>query len=256
MADRRRRPVEAEAQPSGRTATNAREILDRAQRLQAPAVGRYVARLRRKYPDDSPAEIIARLERRYLNTVIAAGSAVGAAAAVPGVGTFTAMTAMTGETAVFLEASALLALSVAEVHGIHPEDIERRRALVLAVALGEEGILALGRVVGTRGGVLNRLASAGGTTNLARLNKTLLNRVTRRYLIRRSPLVLGKLLPAGVGAAIGGVGNRALGRRVIENAESAFGPPPTRWRHPVTVVDALPPDIEVTESTLPRRRRK
>ncbi|NDZ96422.1 hypothetical protein G3I13_11055 [Streptomyces sp. SID6673] len=205
-------------------------LLDRAQRLQGPAVAKYVRNLRTAHPEESPAQIITRLEKTYLTAVTGSGGAVGATAAVPGVGTMTALGAMTGETAFFLEASALLALSIAEVHGIPVHDSERRKTLVLAVALGEEGVVALGRLVGTQGGALRRLGGAaipGG--GLGKLNKTLVNKLTKKYAIKRAPLVFGKLMPAGIGAMIGGIGNRALGRRVITNSREAFGPPPTTW---------------------------
>ena len=68
--------------PPGKAVEVTGGILDRAQRLQAPAVKKYVDSLRRKYPDDSPAQIIERLEKRYLNAVTGSGGAVGAAAAV------------------------------------------------------------------------------------------------------------------------------------------------------------------------------
>lgn len=232
---------------SSRVVSTAGGLLDRAQELQAPAVKKYVDSIRRKYPDDSPAQIITRLERRFLTAVTGSGGAVGATAAIPGVGTATAFGAMTGETLLFIEASALLTLAIAEVHGIRIEETERRKALVMTVALGEEGIAALGRLVGTRGGALRRLgASSVSGGRLAAYNKMLVNRLTRRYALRKAPLVVGKLLPAGVGAAIGGFGNRALGKRVISNAEAAFGPPPPFWTIDAEIVDAPP---------LPERRR-
>ena len=214
--------------PPGKAVEVTGGILDRAQRLQGPAVKKYVDSLRRKYPDNSPAQIIERLEKRYLNAVTGSGSAVGAAAAVPGVGTMTAFGAMTGDTAFFLEASALLALSIAEVHGIGVHETDRRKSLVLAVALGEEGVLALGRVVGTRGGP-------------TKLNKTLVNKLVRKYAIRRAPLIFGKLMPAGIGAVIGGAGSRALGRKVVHNAREAFGPAPSFWVLDAEVVDETSP---------------
>lgn len=221
----------ADAQrPPAKAVDMAGSIIDRAQRLQAPAVAKYVAGLRASHPDETPAQIIERLEKTYLLTVTGSGGAVGAAAAIPGVGTIAAIGALTGETALFLEASALLALSIAEVHGIPIEDAERRKALVLSVALGEEGVVALGRVVGTRGGALRRLGTSaipgGGLTGL---NKKLLTKLTRKFALRRAPLAVGKLMPAGIGAVVGGVGNRAMGKRVIANAREAFGPPPTSW---------------------------
>ncbi|WP_461665317.1 hypothetical protein [Gordonia sputi] len=221
-------------------------LLDKAQRLQAPAVKKYVNALRKAHPDESPEQIIRRLEKQFLRTVMGTGSAVGATAAIPGVGTMTALTAMTGETALFLEASALLALAVAEVHGIGVEQSERRKTLVLAVALGEEGVAALGRLIGTRGGALRRLGTAaipGG--GLSKLNTTLMNKIVKKYAIKRAPLIFGKLMPAGIGAVVGGAGNRALGRRVVLNAREAFGPAPKSWHG--DVVDGS----VVTEPGLP-----
>ena len=40
----------------------------------------------------------------------------------------------------------------------------------------------------------------------------------------------GKVLPAGIGAIVGGVGNRMMGKRIVENARAAFGAAPARWR--------------------------
>ncbi|NED69099.1 hypothetical protein G3I15_50090, partial [Streptomyces sp. SID10244] len=66
-------------------------LLDRAQRLQGPAVAKYVRNLRTAHPEESPAQIITRLEKTYLTAVTGSGGAVGATAAVPGVGTMTAL---------------------------------------------------------------------------------------------------------------------------------------------------------------------
>ena len=102
------------------------------------------------YPDETPEQIIRRLEavpgdghqrrrcgRRHRS--------------LPGVGTMAALSAVAGESLFFLEASALLALAVAEVHGIDPADQQRRESLVLAVALGEEGVTALGKILSAAG---------------------------------------------------------------------------------------------------------
>ena len=37
---------------------------------------------------------------------------------------------------------------------------------------------------------------------------------------------MGRALPFGIGAVVGGVGNRLMGRAVITNAREAFGPIP------------------------------
>ena len=80
---------------------------------------------------------------------MASGAAVGSAAAFPGIGTLVAMSAVAGETVVFLEATAVFVLAVAEVHGIPAEHRERRRALVLAVLVGDDGKHAVADLIGT-----------------------------------------------------------------------------------------------------------
>ncbi|MFI5779060.1 hypothetical protein [Nocardia sp. NPDC051570] len=208
-----------------------RSLLDNASRLQAPAVGRYVAKLRRTYPQDNPAQIIARLERRFLLMVTASGTTVGAIAAVPGIGTILSLFAMTAETAFFLEASAVFTLAVAAVHGIVLEDKERRRTLVLGVALGESGMEAVQQGVGHSAKnwpdlLANRIPGIRG------MNDGLLKRFVVQLITKRAVLMFGKVLPAGIGAVIGGFGNRVMGRSVVRNARKAFGPAPATFTAP------------------------
>ncbi|WP_028477256.1 membrane protein [Nocardia sp. CNY236] len=213
------------------------ELLDTGSRVQAPAVAGYVDRLRQAHPDDSPAQIIARLERHYLLAVTGSGAAAGATATFPGIGTVSAIAAVTAETAFFLEASAVFTLSVAAVHGISPEDRQQRRALVLTVVLGERGIEILQKRIGST-------AKNWGATfahripGLAGVNDSLLERFIVRWFTKRTALIVGKVLPAGVGAVIGGAGNRALGSATIANARNAFGSAPALWPTDRLVVDA------------------
>ncbi|AYF72684.1 hypothetical protein D7D52_00955 [Nocardia yunnanensis] len=213
-------------------------LLDNGAQVQAPAVAKYVGKLRDAHPGESPAQIVTRLEKLYLNTVTGSGTAVGATAAVPGVGTVASLAAMSAETAFFLEASAVFTLAVAAVHGIAPEDKERRRALVLAVVLGESGMEIVQKSVGHSaknwGGLL-----AGKVPGISTMNDTLLKRFLMRFLAKRSALMVGKVIPAGIGAAIGGLGNRALGHGIIDNARQAFGAPPRTWPRPL-IIDADP----------------
>jgi hypothetical protein len=95
-----------------------------------------------------PAEVIAVLEKQYLAAVTETGAAVGGAAAAPGIGTIVALTLSGGEIAVFLETTALFALTVAEVHGIRVDEVERRRTLVLTVVLGEHGSKLVEKMAG------------------------------------------------------------------------------------------------------------
>ena len=102
------------ATPGGRPKASSRalaQVIERSSRLQGPAAEAYVARLRRAHPGASPAEIVAKLEKRYLAALTASGAAVGSAATFPGVGTLAAMSAGAGETVFFLEATAVFVLA-------------------------------------------------------------------------------------------------------------------------------------------------
>ncbi|MCC3329163.1 hypothetical protein [Nocardia abscessus] len=230
------------------------ELLDTGSRLQAPAVAKYVDRIRRSHPDESPAQIIDRLEKQYLLAVTGSGSAVGATAAFPGVGTVAAIAAVSAETTFFMEASAVFTLAVASVHGITPEDQEQRRALVLAVVLGESGMQIVQKSVGTSAKNWGT-AFANRIPGLSSMNDSLLKRFIIRFITKRAALMAGKVLPAGIGAVIGGAGNRALGKATISNARKAFGPPPGTWpidrnlvidADPLTAIDPAKPQPPAT----------
>lgn len=208
------------------------QILERGARVQAPAVKAYVARLRAADPSATPADIITRLDKHYRAAVMASGAAVGSAAAFPGIGTLVAMSAVAGETVVFLEATAVYVLAVAEVHGIPVDHRERRRALVLAVLVGEDSKRAVADLIGS-GRTSGAWVSDGAATlplpALSQLNSRLLRYFVKRYTLKRGAMAFGKLLPVGVGAVVGGVGNRLMAKKIIANAHSAFGTPPARW---------------------------
>src|SRR5690606_40327267 len=88
---------------------------------------------------------------------------------------------------------------------------------------------------------------------LSGMNDSLMKRFIVRFLTKRMALMAGKVIPMGIGAVIGGVGNRALGRTTVDNARKAFGPPPPDWSgHRVPVIDAAPlPAIEAAKKAGP-----
>lgn len=223
----------------GMTARALSRVIERSERVQGPAVRAYVQRLRDRDPDAGPAQVVTRLEKRYLAAATASGAAVGATATVPAVGTLLALSAVAGETAVFLEATAFFVLCVAEVHGIPVHDRERRRALVLAVLVGDEGKGAMADLLGTgrTSGAWLTQGSAGVAAlplpAVSELNSRLLRYFVKRFTLRRGALAFGKLLPVGLGALVGAIGNRMIGKKIVGNAREAFGAPAGRW--PVTL---------------------
>lgn len=234
---------------SGRPKASTRalaHVIERSSRIQGPAAEALVARLRRAYPGASPAEIVTKLENRYLAALMASGAAVGSAATFPGIGTLTALSAGAGETVFFLEATAIFVLSIAQVHGIPADHHERRRALVLAVLVGDDSKRAIGELIGparTNGGWLAEGMASLPLSSLGRFNARMLKYFVKRYALRRGALMFGKMLPVGIGAAVGGAGNRIVGKKIVRNARRAFGAPPARWPNPLHV---LPPVHEVS----------
>jgi len=216
-------------------------IIERGARVQAPAVKAYVDRLRAHSPNATPAEIVTALEKHYLAAVMASGAAVGSAAAFPGIGTLAAMSAVAGETVVFLEATSVFVLAVAEVHGIPADHRERRRALVLSVLVGEDSKHAVADLLGpgrTSGSWISDGAATLPLPAVSQLNSRLLKYFVKRYTLRRGAIAFGKLLPVGIGAVVGGVGNRLMGKRIVANARKAFGNPPPRWPAALHVLPA------------------
>lgn len=216
--------------------------LDRVLAIQRPAVLAHLRSIRLRHPNASTLDIVHMLERRYLAAVTTGGAAVGATAVVPGVGTAVTLALSGVETVAFLEASALFAQSLAEVHGIPVENPDRARALVMTLMLGKEGVdlvAQLAQQAAGRGPTRDRYWGEMITKTLPRaavgpLVDRLKSSFVRQFATKGGASFIGKALPFGIGAAVGGVGNHILGRRVLVNSRRAFGAPPA----------VLPPELE------------
>ncbi|WP_448005221.1 hypothetical protein [Agromyces bauzanensis] len=208
--------------------------IDAVLSIQRPVVVAHLRGIRRRFPNATPDQIVRILERRYLAAVTTGGAAVGATAVIPGIGTGVTLALSSVETAGFLEATALFAQSVAEVHGIAVENPERARALVMTLMLGREGIdlvrqlasQATGRGVARNAYwgelITNSMPKAVMGTVVDRLRTIFI----RQFAVRGGAGIIGKAIPFGIGAAIGGAGNHLLGRKVLQQSRLAFGAPP------------------------------
>ncbi|MGV7637388.1 hypothetical protein PJI23_33745, partial [Mycobacterium kansasii] len=79
------------------------------------------------------------------------------------------------------------------------------------------GLGALRATVGAKNAsLMNLKKNPTQLPGLGNLNKQLMKMFSRRFLAKKSPLILGKLLPAGIGAVVGAGGNRVLGKGVIK----------------------------------------
>lgn len=210
---------------------------DRLLTTQRPVVLAHIRGLRKRHPHDTPADTIRRLEKHFLSVVTSSGASVGAAAVVPGVGTGIGLALTSVETALFLEASALFAQSVTEVHGIAVTDPDRARTIVMAMMLGQSGselvlnltAQATGKAVPRNrfwGDVIGRNVPQAFVGQIADRIKTVF---LRRFARNTTTGAFGRILPFGIGAVIGGTGSHLLGRRIIRASRTAFGPPPPHF---------------------------
>lgn len=255
--------------------------IDRVLSVQRPVVLAHIRAIRRGKPNATPAEIIRSLERRYLAAVTTGGAAVGATAAIPAIGTASSLALSGAETAGFLEASALFAQSVTEVHGIPTVDPERARALVMTLVLGNAGTDLVRQFTGQVTGTAPGRSAYWGRMLTQNLPVTALNpmldRIKRlfikKFALAQGTNVVGRLIPFGIGAVIGGGGNHLLGRQIVRTAREGFGPAPDvfpEWLEPrvklKTPKAPKPPkpprevgqrrELRIPLPSLPRRRPK
>lgn len=207
--------------------------IDRVLSIQRPLVLAHIRLLRRSHPAATPAQLIHILERRYLLAITSGGAAVGATAMVPVIGTGVTLTLSGVETAGFLEATALFAQSVAEVHGVAIADPVRARALVMTMIMGRAGSDLLksfaGEVTGGEPARRNHwgqlVTSAIPQGLMGPVSDQIKSHFLKKFAVTQGTSLLGKAVPFGVGAAIGGIGNNMAGRTVIKSAREAFGEP-------------------------------
>lgn len=238
--------------------------LDRVLSVQRPAVVAHLRGIRARHPEASTLDIARMLERRYLAAVTTGGAAVGATAVVPGIGTGVTLALSGVETLGFLEATALFAQSLAELHGIRLDNPDRARALVLTLMVGKEGVDLVSQFARQAGGkgparttywgdlVTRSLPRAAVGPLVDRLKSAFL----RRFAAQGSASVLGKALPFGVGAVVGGAGNHILGRRVVVGARRAFGAPPADYPAELEPQERRATTAPTSRRMLPRRRRR
>lgn len=206
------------------------DLLDKAITLQSPLVRKNIARARQRNPEATPADVIRNLERMYVSALTGTGAAVGGAAAAPGVGTGVALALSGGEFLSSLQLSALFALSIAEVHDVPIDEVERRRTIVMGIMLGGSGSATITKVAERTGQHWGRqiVGQVSGET-LRQINRLLGRHFITKYGTKQGIIVLGRVAPFGIGAVIGGGANAALATLAVRAARRAFGPPPTSW---------------------------
>jgi len=182
------------------------------------------ARLRRARPDISSVEIANVLIARYRKELAAAGAAAGGASAIPGVGTAGSLAISAADAGWTVGRLGEMVLSIGAAYGREAEEIEERRAWVIAVlgmASGAAGgIGGVAGQVGAKGGV--KVVKAIPMWQITQLNQALGGRIVVKWGAKQGVVRLGRLVPFGLGAAIGGGGNVLLVHAVGARAKDFF----------------------------------
>ena len=148
---------------------------------------------------------------------------MGAADTVPGGG----IPSAAFDVVAFTEASVLYALTLAEIHDIHPEDIERRRLLVQTILIGDSAITALNKGASRSVPYWGRQIVNGiPMSAVHRANKLLGPRFITKYGTKQGVLVLSKQIPLGLGIGVGAGANYLVGRTIVKTSRKVFGPAP------------------------------
>ncbi len=209
---------------SGRS-TALERALDKAIAIPAARIEERVARMRRDRPGADAAELVEMAASRFRRDAGLSSGAVGASAALPAISTGAAAALTVGQSAAFIASAVTYVLTVAEIQGVHIVDTERRRALVLSALLGKEGSEAVQGQLGLSSMFwAAQLLMQMPLPSVKSINAHLIKRVAKRSAAKGGALALGRLLPFGIGAAIGWKGGRALANQVIEGAQAALGP--------------------------------
>jgi hypothetical protein len=187
------------------------EILERFQLLpDRHEMHRRVAEIRA----ENPAEPVATLAQRQVTATVVRCTGVGVAAGlpgtIPGLGTFAQVCATLGiaggEAALLLRNVASLQYQVAGLYGHDLYAPERIDELLIVAGLQSGAVLPAreaGKRVGTKiaAAQFNRHVSGA---MLRKINLKLGTTVFTKYGTKRGGIALGRMLPFGVGATIGG----------------------------------------------------
>lgn len=188
-------------------------------------------------PGNHPGEKAKAIALPVRRSMTALGAAAGAVAAAPTVGTTTAVGTLLAELGVVALRTTHMVMSIGAAYGHLEASTEERRAWVLAVlAFGDdaaEEFATLVRDMGekvTDGHAIDIAGEAlgGGAGQVAtvdalrRINTMLVGQVLRKWGARRGAATVGKLLPFGIGAAVGGSANFFMTREFAKQADRFF----------------------------------
>lgn len=178
-------------------------------------------------------EQVRRINKAFARELATVGAVSGGVAAVPGAGTAAAVALSGADIAISVTRTTDLILSIGAAHGLTQASVEDRRAWVLAIlAYQEAASQGFTKLASELGKGLGKKATAGISTEALRsINRALGRTIITKYGSKRGAIAIGRALPFGIGAVIGGGSNYWMTRGIGRHANRFFLDLPEALRH-------------------------
>lgn len=190
-------------------------------------------RVRANMANRTSTDIAAAIIRRVATELATAGAIAGAVAAAPAVGTSATLATTAADVGLSFGRLGVMVMAVGLAYGTDLGDEEVRKQHVYAVLSGSgqyltEGERAAGdlkkqlgnKAISRRDGASNLPGGLGKVTDL--VTSRVGTKVISRLAAQELAIKIGTLLPLGIGAGVGAVGNRALVNSVGRTAQRYF----------------------------------
>ncbi|MDO5722720.1 MAG: hypothetical protein Q4P06_09325 [Actinomycetaceae bacterium] len=195
-----------------------------------------VNELRIKHPDASPAQLAAIVTKDFRRLAANTSGLAGTAAAAPGLGTVAGLGLSSAQLVGFVAQAGYYVLTMASIYGIPTDDIDKRRLLVLSSLMGEQGAeIASSQFGFSTLTALKGYASDMQRQTIKRVNRTLAKQASKQAAGKGLTATAGRLMPFGIGAALGWMIGRSMASNVVEGVTYALGDAPAEFAFPVEV---------------------
>lgn len=200
-------------------------VIDKLLDMPSQRIDRKLIRLVENSPGTTVSQLAKELTKSYVKKCARFSAGIGTAAVVPFYGTGVALGLTVAELGAFYALTTEYVLKICRLHGIKLEDKERRRALVTSALLGEEGAELISGELGlsTLSWAKNNLQNLSSPT-ISQVNRLLAKYVAKKSASAGIKKVAGRLIPLGIGAAIGYYSGRKTSSQVARGLEVALGP--------------------------------
>lgn len=200
-----------------------------------------VARARAANPHGNHTVLADAIISRVAKEMAGLGAVSGAVAAAPTIGTMASMATSVADVGVAFARISTMVMAVGMAYGHDLSDLDTRKQWVYNVLSGSGGQMTeKERKAGDLKKQLGQQAmgaKAAGGAAMGRVNEMVGTRVAARLIEKESLVRVATMIPLGIGAGVGAVGNRALVNSVGRQAKKYFDTWPKAEK--VTVLKSL-----------------